>query len=238
MGSHERAMVEQPSPPQLEAAFLALRAVLPTGQPRPPKQFYALEDLERAFRALKQPLAIAKERGGLINPWALASLGQNEVRNAAALAGLWMAEFGGATSLRFAAGYLSTAFPDGDWLMELGKGYRVATEVCPLGEAADRVDLVIETSRYLIGIEVKIRAGLGRDQLERYSSAISRRAELQKLNPRVVLLAPFRTKLSAVSSTSWADVSRAARAAAGEKVAERTFVQHLIASFGEHARVL
>lgn len=49
----------------------------------------------------------------------------------------------------------------------------------------------------------------------------------------MVLLAPFRTKLSAVSSTFWADVSRAARAAA-----ERTFVQHLIASFGQHARVL
>lgn len=217
---------------------MALRAVLPSGQPRAAKQFYALDDLQRAFEALKAPLAIAKERGGLINPWALTSLGQNEVRNAAAFAGLLMVEFGGETSLRFAAGYLSAAFPDVDWSTELGKGYRVATEVCPLGEAADRVDLVIETSRYLIGIEVKIRAGLGRDQLERYSSAISRRAELQKLNPRVVLLAPFGTKLPTVSSTTWADVSRAARSAAGEKVAERSFVQHLIASFGEHARVL
>lgn len=231
-------MLDVPSSSELEAAFMALRAVLPTGQPRTPKQFYALEDLERAFGALQKPLAMAKERGGLINPWSIASLGQNEIRNAAVLAGLWMVEFGGETSLQFAAAYLSTALPDVDWSMELRKGYRVATEVCPLGEAADRVDLVIETSRYLIGIEVKIRAGLGRDQLERYTSAIKRRAELQKLYPLVVLLAPFSTKLHTVLSTTWADISGAARAAAGEKVAERTFVQHMIASFGDHVRVL
>lgn len=231
-------MLEQPSLPELEAAFRALHGVLPTGHPRPPKQFYSWNDLQSAFQALRQPLAIARERGGLINPWALAKLGQNEVRNAASLAGLLMIEFGGETSLRFAAGYLSSAFPDVEWSKELGEGYRVATEVCVLGEIDDRVDLVIETSSYLIGIEVKIRAGLGRNQLERYSSAISLRAELQKLNPLVILLAPFRAKTSAVASTSWSDVSRAALAAAREKVAERTFVQHLIASFGEHARFL
>ncbi|HEX7852516.1 MAG TPA: hypothetical protein VF523_10020 [Burkholderiales bacterium] len=49
--------------------------------------------------------------------------------------------------------------------MELGKGYRVAPEVCPLGDAADRVDLVIETSRYIIAIEVKIRPGWARISL-------------------------------------------------------------------------
>ncbi len=40
----------------------------------PPEQFYALYDLQAAFRALKQPLAVAKEKGGLIIPWALVSL--------------------------------------------------------------------------------------------------------------------------------------------------------------------
>lgn len=229
-------MIEAPRSRELQAAFLALRNVLPDNVPRAPKQFYALDDLQTALQALKGPLAEAKARGGLINPWALASLNRDEVRNAATLAGLWMPEFGGAASQEFAASYLSTAIPQIDWSIELGDGYRVATEVCPLGEGADRVDLVIETLRHLIGIEVKIRAGLGPDQLERYSLAIRRRADLQHLKPWVVLLAPFRTSLPAIASTSWHDIARAARAVAGEKASERSFVQHLIASFGEHVQ--
>ena len=224
------------TPQQLEQAFAALRRVLPTDQPRAAKQFYALGDLQAAFRALKQPLAIAKERGGLINPWSLASLGRDEIRNAAALAGLWMAEFGGEASKRFLAYYLSAALPGSNWLGELDPGYRAGTEVCPMGDAADRVDIVIETARYLIGVEVKIGAGLGREQLERYSASISRRAKLQNLVPRVVLLAPFRAAPSDISSSSWSDVARAAQATAARGADDRTFVQLLIASFGDHVR--
>lgn len=229
-------MAEALTPQKLQQAFAALRRVLPTDQPRAPKQFYDLTDLQTAFRALKHPLATAKERGGLINPWSLASLGHDEVRNAAALAGLWMAELGGEASKRFLANYLSTAMPGPDWVAELAPGYRVGTEVCPLGDFADRVDVVIETARYLIGVEVKIGAGLGRKQLERYSASISRRAELQNLEPRVVLLAPFPATLSDVSSSSWNDVGRAAQAAAAGGVGDRTFVQLLIAGFGDHVR--
>lgn len=225
-------------PSSLREAFLALREVLPTAPARAPKQFYALRDLEDAFRALKRPLAVAKEQGGLMNPWALAGLGKDEVRNAGALVGLWMFEFGGTASLQFAAGYLSRALPGIDWPTELGKGYRVAPEVCPLGDSADRVDLVIETSHHLVGIEVKIRAGLGPEQLERYSRSISRRAALLGVKPHIILLAPFGSTLPGITTTSWADLARAARAAGGRKIAERTFVQHLIASFGEHVQAL
>lgn len=218
----------------LNAAFLALRAVLPSGQPRAPKQFYALGDLQEAFRALRGPLATARAQGGLLNPWALASLGHDEVRNAGALAGLWTTEFGGETSKQFLAHYLSAALPTTDWLAALEAGYRVGTEVCPMGDAADRVDLIIETSLYLIGIEVKIRAGLGRDQLERYKASVCRRADLQKKSARIVFLAPFSSGVPEVSSTGWDDVARAARTAAGGSMANRTFVQQMIAAFGEH----
>lgn len=218
----------------LKTAFLALRVVLPPRQPRAPKQFYALGDLQEAFRALKRPLATARAQGGLVNPWALAGLGHDEVRNAGALAGLWTTEFGGETSRQFLAHYLSAALPTTDWLSALGAGYRVGTEVCPMGNAADRVDLIIETSAHLIGIEVKIRAGLGRDQLERYKVSVSRQAELQKRSARVVLLAPFSHNTPDVSSTGWSDVARAASTAAGVSVAGRSFVQQMIAAFGEH----
>lgn len=218
----------------LEAAFLALRAVLPRGQPRAPRQFYALGDLQAAFRALKAPLATARAQGGLVNPWALASLGHDEVRNAGALAGLWTTEFGGETSRQFLAHYLGAALPTTDWHDALEAGYRVGTEVCPMGDAADRVDLIIETSLYLIGIEVKIRAGLGRDQLDRYKASVCRRADLLKRSARIVLLAPFSSDVAEVSSTGWKDVARAARIAAGGSVTGRTFVQQMIAAFGEH----
>lgn len=229
-------MTEALSRHRLEQAFAALRRVLPTEQQRAPKQFYALGDLHTAFRALERPLAAAKEKGGLINPWSLASLGHDEVRNAAALAGLWMSEFGGETSKRFLANYLAAAMPGPDWAGELHPGYRVSTEVCPMGDAADRVDVVIETMHYLIGVEVKIGAGLGHEQLERYSASISRRADLQKLSARVVLLAPFLSTRPDVSSSSWIDVARAARDAATSASGDRTFIQQLITTFGDHVR--
>jgi hypothetical protein len=233
--NHEAPTAGYQSASKLKAAFLALRHVLPDVPPRPPQQFYALGDLETAFRALKTPLTVAKEQGGLINPWALASLKRDEVRNAAALAGLWMPNFGGLASQRFAAAYLAIALPDVDWSDELGAGYQVSTEVCPLGEGADRVDLVITTTSYLIGIEVKIRADLGPRQLERYTASLGRRAELQKLAPAVIFLAPFRTTVPTVASTTWSDVARAAHQAVGTGMTGRTFVQHMIASFGDHA---
>lgn len=232
--AHVAASVSYPSASRLEAAFLAFRHVLPDAPARASQQFYALGDLETAFRALKSPLAAAKEQGGLINPWALASLKRDEVRTAAALAGLWMSDFGGLASQRFAAAYLTVALPDVDWSDELGAGYQVSTEVCPLGQGADRVDLVITTASHLIGIEVKIRANLGPRQLERYTASLGRRAELQKLVPAVIFLAPFRTTVPTVASTTWSDVARAARQAVGKGVIGRTFVEHMIASFGDH----
>lgn len=229
-------MAEVPAAMDLAIAFRAIRGALPAALPRPAKQFYALHDLQLAFRALKRPLAAAKDTGGLINPWALASLGYDEVRTAAALAGLWMTEFGGEASRHFLQRYLSCAIPSIDWGGALQAGYRVATEVCPMGDAADRVDLVVEAPRHLIGIEVKIRAGLGPDQLERYSKTIERRAGLLGLTPHVVLLAPFRAKLESVVSTSWDDVARAACAIASGARVDQTFTQNLIASFGDHIR--
>jgi len=158
------------------------------------------------------------------------------VRNAATLAGLWSPDFGGAASRRFLAAYLARAIAEVDWEAELASGYRVVTELTPLGDRTDRVDLVVATCRFLVGIEVKIDAVVGERQLERYLAAIERRAAYQCLTPHVLFLAPFASRTPKARSSSWGDVARAADDAAKCKSSDRSLVQQLIASFGAHVR--
>lgn len=221
-------------PARLVEAFQAIRDVLPPAPSRPAQQFYNIAKIETAFVALGKAVSVIKEQGGIINPWAIAGVKDHEIRNSAALAGLWLADFGGDSSKRFLVAYLSSAIDTVDWADELAHGYNVETEVDPAGEGVDRVDLVIQTKSYLIGIEVKIKAGLGREQLERYSRSLPQRAQLLNLQSIVILLAPFKSHLPDIISTHWANVSAAAAMAAGHKIRERSFAQQLIASFGEH----
>nr|WP_237440689.1 PD-(D/E)XK nuclease family protein [Erythrobacter ramosus] len=169
-----------------------------------------------------------------MNPWAIAGLKRDEVRNAAALAGLWQTAFGGDASRRFLAEYLQIAIEGIAWDDELRGGYQISTEVCPIGDRTDRVDLVVETKGYVVGIEVKIDALMGRKQLERYLVSINRRATLRKAKAFVVLLAPFRSPIAEVSSTSWSDVALAARVASKSADDSRTFIAQFIAAFGDH----
>lgn len=76
MKEASRSSTGDPTPVRLEpavlqSAFNALREVLPAPAPQAPKQFYALDDLQTALRALQGPLARTKQRGGLINVWTL-----------------------------------------------------------------------------------------------------------------------------------------------------------------------
>lgn len=205
--------------------------------PQPAKQSFDLGKIECAFQDLRPGLSHAKETGGIINPWSIAGLKRDEVRNAGALAGLWLPEFGGSVSKRFLAATLEAALPDIDWSRELEAGYRVETECSPMGDSSDRGDLVIETSAYLIGIEVKIDAPLGREQLERYSASLSRRAALLGRHCRVIFLAPFKSPDPRIASLTWQDVALAARSTARSGGSARSLVQELIARFGEHISV-
>lgn len=226
--------IETISAERLQKAFAAIAPVLPRAFPQAAKQTYSLEKLAHALSQLREPLERAKRRGGLVNPWTIAGLKRDEVRNAAALAGLWQTAFGGEVSQQFLAEYLRTATGVIAWQDELRGGYQIATEISPIGDRSDRVDLIVETANCVIGIEVKIDAALGREQLERYLASIDRRAKLRKAEPLVVLLAPFRSPIDGVASTSWNDVARAARLAGGGTLADRSFVERYIAAFGDH----
>lgn len=219
---------------RLERAFQELRVLTRGMTPQPAKQSFDLGKIERAFQDLRQGLSRAKETGGIINPWSIAGLKRDEVRNAGALAGLWLPEFGGGVSRRFLAATLQGALPDTDWSQELEAGYRVETECSPMGDISDRVDLVIETGSYVIGIEVKIDAPLGPLQLERYSDSLSRRAALMGRQFRVVLLAPFKSPHPCVASIKWQDVALAARSVSRSGKRARSLAEEFIARFGDH----
>lgn len=197
--------------------------------PNPPAS-----ELSYFFTTLQSPLEAAKEHGGRVNFWSVAGLNGYEVRTANALAGLWRYDFGGRTSRQFVANYLKSVIHNRNWEEELRQGYGVHTEVNPMGDMEDRVDLIIETNKSLIGIEIKIRAKPGNKQLERYKLSLGARARQLGKECFVIFLAPYKVKESNVYLSSWKTVSNAARSATNFPLEDRSLIHHAIAKFGEH----
>lgn len=195
-------------------------------------------DLMGFFSEIELLLDEERQAGVLINPWSLADLRFNEVRTAAALAGLWSETFGGRASRAFLTHYLSSALPRtcANWREELELGYRVRKEFCPLGGRAERVDIVIETKRFLVGIEVKINAPLGDRQLERYQKELERHARVCGKGAHVVLLSRNSAcPVDDIPCLTWKDLAVSARASCGPRAQDRGFATQLIARFGDHA---
>lgn len=197
--------------------------------PRP-----SASDLSHFFSTIQAPLKAEKESGGFLNLWSIAGLNGYEVRTAGALAGLWHYDFGGEVSRAFVGSYLERVVPGQNWEEELRRGYDVYTEVNPLGDVADRVDLLVETDRSLVGIEVKIKAGLGNGQLERYELALKARAAHVGKCPFLVFLAPYQAQSPGVYPSTWKDISASARAATMCRPQGRVIIHHIITQFGEH----
>lgn len=223
-------------PEALEAAFLALAPSLAGVAPRAFPQPYPAHRVIAALESLAVPLAEGAAVGGALNIWSVAGLRRDEIRNAQALAGLWMADFGGAVSRRFLAAFLEQAVEGVDWAAELAAGYRVETECNPLGASADRIDVVVETANHIVGIEIKISAGLGPKQLDRYLASIETRAAWRHSQAHVVLLAPLESPHQKVRAIGWSAVCEAAIGAVPASPSHRSTVEELIASFGDHVR--
>jgi hypothetical protein len=165
---------------------------------------------------------------------------RREVRNAAVLAALWtpaqVGEVGPAFLGEFFArcGTLAgQSLPSRDELM---LGYRTRIENCPGPDGSDRVDLVIETARHLVGIEIKIDAREGREQLARYVEAIGRSARQLEKVARVIFLAPFAPSRDDVIAADWSTIRAAAAAALPRRRSEHEISHHLVAQFARHVR--
>lgn len=220
-------------PQRLEKFFQELPYFSPTDEITAPPSPIA-SDLAHFFATIQAPLKAEKERGGFLNFWSIAGLNGYEVRTAGALAGLWHYDFGGEVSRTFVGNYLEKVIPGRNWEEELRRGYNVYTEVNPLGDVADRVDLLVETDRSLVGIEIKIRAGLGERQLERYELALKARAVHIGKSPFLIFLAPYQAQSPGVYLSTWKDVSASARLATICRSESWAITHHIIAQFGEH----
>lgn len=205
-----------------------------------PEASTVADRLKSLLPALSVTLAQGRSGSGSINPWTVAGTKRREVRNAAILAALWSPAQTGDVAARFLAEFFARCGvrrgQELPTLEQLTLGYRLRVENCPGADGADRVDLVVETATQFIGIEVKIDAGEGRDQLERYVEAIRRSAGQMDKSPRVIFLAPAPPSHVDVVPATWSTVRAAAAAVVPRNRANLEFAHHLIAQFARHAR--
>jgi hypothetical protein len=195
----------------------------------------------RFFEELKPLLASARKRGDFNNPWIIAGLKRDEVKNTAVLAGLWNPSAGGEMAVQFLNNFLEplrTKAPDGHelpTLEQLQKHYSIGCEQCPLGDQSDRMDILIEGDEFLLCIEVKIDAILQPNQLQRYDAALQQRARGVSKKHSVVFLTVSKPSIQELATHgTWKDVAAAARKTLSAKRSTWSFNQHLLEFFAQH----
>lgn len=126
--------------------------------------------LQETFRKLEEPLAIAKRAGLFCDPWEVASLRRDEVRNAKVLA--WLLDQRGSHGMGaiILNEILASLKPLGFCQSSLQnpRNINIWVESCPDGIGNNRVDIEIEGKLFYIIFEVKIDAPEGPDQINRY----------------------------------------------------------------------
>ena len=132
------------------------------------------EALATFLANLEKPLIASRQGAFQFDPWEVAGLGCDEVRNTRVLA--WILNPQGSHGLGLSAmnGLLTTVnryfrptFNE-DLFAAPGRFCRVRTEINPNGEIADRVDIEIDAENFYLIVEVKIWAPEQPGQLERY----------------------------------------------------------------------
>jgi hypothetical protein len=136
------------------------------------------QSLEEWFCAIEEPLKISRLAAFQCDPWDVAGLGRDEVRNSSVLA--WLLNPKGSHGLGNAAltGLLVRLNQHfcGNFPTNYGSFCSVCTESNPDGELTNRVDIEIDSENFYLIIEVKINA-LERDkQLEDYGNLAQKKA--------------------------------------------------------------
>jgi hypothetical protein len=225
---------------RLDAFLAAAHPYLHRGSPTPLRRVDPTR-LGEVLRQLREPLERQRAEGRALNVWSVAGLKRDEVRNTAVLAELLRHERLGDVARAFLAAIVERAragVPEFPVIDPFG-AYRVSTEVCPLGQRNTRVDLVIETDAHLLGIEVKIGAVEGLDQLARYAAALSDRAAQDGKMAALVYLSgwPPAVLPEHAAHITWRDVHQAARQTARQHRTS-TRASWLLTDFADHIAAL
>ena len=176
------------------------------------------------------------------NPWKMAGLGRYEVRNSAVLGQLFDRTISPVAGPLFLGRYLKIVSERNSYaalpMIDQQSDYRICIEHCPMGRQSERVDLTVEGASFVIGIEIKIDAGEGPDQLDRYLEVIRERADLRRCEFRpVIYLSPRSSGRSGdVLESSWEDIGRAAEQACREIEESNARAAWLLRCFAEHVR--
>ena len=201
------------------------------------------QDLLAQFFGASMPMFETLNNRFRHNPWQMAGIGRYETRNSAVLGQLFDSTVSPVAGPRFLASYFDCVRTSNDTrsalptLADLESGYRIGIEHCPTGSQSERVDLTVEGNDFVIGIEIKIDAGEGPEQLERYKQVIRHRAEARQCNLNsVIYLSPRPTATLDVLQSSWRHISRAADKTSQEVAATNSRVAWLLACFADHVR--
>ena len=133
------------------------------------------DKLEGFLKSLEQPLQIAKQSGWLCDPWQVAGLKRDEVRNSRVLS--WLLNprdshgFGDRLLVALLAEIKLPSFP-----LTVSKNCRVKEEQCPDGDQSNRVDIEVDDEKFYIIIEVKINASESDGQLAKYVGQAEKKA--------------------------------------------------------------
>ncbi len=134
--------------------------------------------LSAFFAGLAQPLHAVAHQSLYFDPWDIAGLRRNEVRNSAILA--WLLNPAGSHGfgdrplmalLDYITQWRGTAFSG-----PAGKYCWVEVETHPTGDVSNRVDIEIDAQAFYLLIEVKIDAAEQSEQIHRYCKDAKTRA--------------------------------------------------------------
>ncbi|MFM8333362.1 MAG: PD-(D/E)XK nuclease family protein [Candidatus Methylumidiphilus sp.] len=170
---------------KLQRFFDEMQDILPlTNTIQKPAQYRLgsainLPSLESFLLDLTAAMPSARRAGFLCNPWEIASLKRDEVRNSSVLA-WWLNPVGshgyGDALLSSLLGWININHPSLNLPATISNRCSVRVESSPDGDTRNRVDVEIDDQRFLLCIEVKIDAGEGRDQVLRYCQMAASRA--------------------------------------------------------------
>lgn len=152
--------------------FQKLKRLSPIETTAEPGPVFDCERFATFAQAFSKPFDEFRRSGASANVWRVAGLGHDELRNSQVLS--WILDKFGEHGQGSAILERLVDLAEKQTVTEISaemvrnNNYRTRTESLPLGDKDSRVDIEIESSAFLIFIEVKIRARETGDQLRRY----------------------------------------------------------------------